>query len=135
LIDLARIIDKDYFVDHSLFKLLFKIISHAPLAILPFYKMQKILLLKEKTQNNAAATSTNSEQVYEDPYEKQLLSINCIPTFIPTLKHGLLNILRLSDLFKEGSKSKYWGMIVTSQRAVETLKIAWNEAVSGNCHR
>ena len=89
--------------------------------------MQRILLLKDKTRND-----TPNNTAYVDPYEEALSSINCTSVFVPVLEHVLLNIRRLSDCLKEGSKSKYWGVIVTSQRAVETLRTAWNEVVSGN---
>ncbi|CAG8633559.1 9763_t:CDS:2 [Paraglomus occultum] len=87
--------------------------------------MQSILLLKDKSRND-----NPNNTAYMDPYEKELSMINCSSVFVPVLEHALLNIPRLSDLLKEGSKSKYWGAIVTSQRAVEALRTAWNEVVS-----
>ncbi|CAG8517710.1 2611_t:CDS:2 [Diversispora eburnea] len=86
-----------------------------------------VLLLKERKSSD-----DNSFQI-SDEYETKFSSFTYKCIFLPVLSHDLLNIEELTKILKDGPEKKYWGFVVTSQRAIEGLKLAWNKAFKANC--
>lgn len=86
-----------------------------------------VLLLKERNSldDNPFQNSDGYENIFSS------LSYKCI--FLPVLSHNLLNIEELTKILENGPEKKYWGVIVTSQRAIESLKLAWNNAFKTDC--
>src|SRR6266542_6332871 len=79
-----------------------------------------ILLLKEKS------TQTDSNiDIYEQKF-RELGNYEIL--YLPVLEHSLVNINELINILKNGTDNKYRGVIITSQRAVEGLKVAWEQA-------
>ncbi|RHZ88461.1 hypothetical protein Glove_22g96 [Diversispora epigaea] len=92
------------------------------------YLMSKgtVLLLKERK-----SFDDNSIKI-SDEYETTFSSFTYKCIFLPVLSHDLLNIEELTKILKDGPEKKYWGVVVTSQRAIEGLKLAWNKAFQAN---
>jgi hypothetical protein len=78
-----------------------------------------ILLLKEKL----IQTDSNVD-IYEQKF-RELGNYKIL--YLPLLEHSLVNINELINILNEAN-NKYRGVIVTSQRAVEGLKMAWEQA-------
>ncbi|CAI2189759.1 2521_t:CDS:2 [Funneliformis geosporum] len=83
---------------------------------------QTILLLKEKT----IQTDSNID-VYEQKFN-ELGEYTIL--YLPVLEHSLVNINELTNILKNGIDNQYGGVIATSQRAVEGLKVAWDQILS-----
>jgi hypothetical protein len=81
---------------------------------------QTILLLKEKTLQPDSNL---------DVYERKFSELgNYKILYLPLLEHSLVNINELINILRNETDDKYGGVIVTSQRAVEGLKVAWEQA-------
>src|ERR1044072_6409502 len=81
---------------------------------------QIILLLKEKTLQ-----PDSNVDVYEQKFS-ELGNYKIL--YLPLLEHSLVNINELISILRNGTDNKYGGVIVTSQRAVEGLRVAWEQA-------
>ncbi|ORX92231.1 tetrapyrrole biosynthesis, uroporphyrinogen III synthase [Basidiobolus meristosporus CBS 931.73] len=62
-----------------------------------------------------------------DLYEKSLLSHDYHPLFLPVITHTPVNLDSLTKLLEQTPQDRFWGILATSQRAVETLRLAFNE--------
>ncbi|KAG9303468.1 hypothetical protein G9A89_013795 [Geosiphon pyriformis] len=98
----------------------------------------KVLLLKEKPRQKFKVNekkqnkATDIEYDEENSYEKAFVTRNYQPFFLPVLSSTFVNIEELTRLLKnEPQKSKIWGIVVTSQRAVEALSEAWKQLGTG----
>ncbi|CAG8758025.1 12889_t:CDS:2, partial [Acaulospora colombiana] len=85
-----------------------------------------VLLLKER-QKSQENIDNNASQP-SDAYETKLSSLSYSCVFLPVLSHCLLNIEELAEILKKGPENIYCGVIVTSQIAVEGLRLAWMKA-------
>ncbi|RIA98638.1 tetrapyrrole biosynthesis, uroporphyrinogen III synthase [Glomus cerebriforme] len=83
-----------------------------------------ILLLKEKT-----IQIDSNVDVYEQKFGELG---NYKVLYLPPLDHSLVNINELISILKNGPENNYRGVITTSQRAVEGLKVAWEQAFSSS---
>lgn len=83
-------------------------------------RSKTILLLKEK-QIQADSNVDIYEQKFRELGNYEIL-------YLPLLEHSLVNISELTNILKNEADNKYRGVITTSQRAVEGLKIAWEQA-------
>ncbi len=70
-------------------------------------KRKSVVLLKTKSVPN-------------DPYEKEFMDRGYMPHFVPVLEHAVVNEQQLLESCRRISQ-KYSGLIVTSQRSVESL--------------
>ncbi len=83
---------------------------------------QTILLLKEKT-----VQSDSNIDIYEQRFN-ELGDYTVL--YLPVLEHSLVNVNELTNILKNGMDNKYRGVIATSQRAIEGLKVAWEQVFS-----
>ncbi|EXX51966.1 uncharacterized protein OCT59_029628 [Rhizophagus irregularis] len=83
-------------------------------------RSKTILLLKEK-QIQADSNVDIYEQKFRELGNYKIL-------YLPLLEHSLVNINELTNILKNEADNKYRGVITTSQRAVEGLKIAWEQS-------
>ncbi|KAF0553298.1 Uroporphyrinogen-III synthase [Gigaspora margarita] len=93
-----------------------------------------VLLLKDKasieqdkTEQSTTYDISDSTQI-PDEYETKLASLSYTSIFLPVLSYVFVNIEELTKILKNGPEKKYWGIVVTSQKAVKGLKLAWNNA-------
>ncbi|CAG8500096.1 7889_t:CDS:2 [Acaulospora morrowiae] len=89
-----------------------------------------VLLLRER-QTSLDNTEDNEFQS-TDIYETKFSSLSYSCAFLPVLSHSLLNIEELTEILRRGPENRYCGVIITSQRAVEGLMLAWKKAFDHN---
>ncbi|CAG8796624.1 26964_t:CDS:2, partial [Dentiscutata erythropus] len=87
----------------------------------------KASLEQDKTDQSTTYDISDSKQI-PDEYETKLASLSYTSIFLPVLSPVFVNIEELSKILKNGPEKKYWGIVVTSQKAVKGLKLAWNDA-------
>lgn len=92
--------------------------------------MPAVLLLRDKTttprpDENDPDVSGIDPSVPTDPYERAFAAHGYRTVFLSVLDHVLTNTDALASTLRAGPDERYWGIVVTSQRAAEALQVAW----------
>ncbi|RUS21923.1 tetrapyrrole biosynthesis, uroporphyrinogen III synthase [Endogone sp. FLAS-F59071] len=87
--------------------------------------MPTVLLLRDKTTTPSPDENGTDPLAPTDPYERAFAAHGHRTVFLPVLEHVLTHTDALASTLRAGPDERYWGIVVTSQRAVEALQVAW----------